>query len=192
MKSQKRTSGPRRIPSIELADLRILLVCVAVILLTWIGVFGWRFAQSIAAHDATKALLPYVRDLVNHRGDWTQVLYRAELLGGAKMHDIRGTLPLLQIGGYLGFDATTLLNLMAFLCQACYGFIGVRAAVDLAALWGGEKEEEGRKLSWSALIGMAWLFAFMPLLGWKLGYGHMSMIIGSFSFLVLLGPIPPG
>jgi hypothetical protein len=189
MKSQKRTSGPRRIPSIELADLRILLVCVAVILLTWIGVFGWRFAQSIAAHDATKALLPYVRDLVNHRGDWTQVLYRAELLGGAKMHDIRGTLPLLQIGGYLGFDATTLLNLMAFLCQACYGFIGVRAAVDLAALWGGEKEEEGRKLSWSALIGMAWLFAFMPLLGWKLGYGHMSMIIGSFSFLVLLGLI---
>jgi len=195
MKRRQGTSGRRRIPSVELEDLRILVVCVAVILLTWMVVFGWRFSQCIAAHDATKVLLPYVRDLVNHDGDWTKVLYRAEILGGAKMHELRGTPPLFQIGGYFGLSATTLLNLLVFLCQACYSFLGVRAAVDLAvlwrsaALWSGEEQEEGEKLSWSALVGMAWLFAFLPLLGWKLCYGHMSMIIGSFSFLVLFGLI---
>lgn len=183
------TRGAHRIPSIELADLRTLLVCGAVVLLTWVVIFGLGFTQSIAGHDATKVLLPYVRDLVSHHGDWTKVLYRAEILGGVKMHDIRGTLPLLQIGSYLGFAATALLNLMVFLCQVCYGFIGIRAAVDLSVLWRGESQEEDGKLSWSALVGMAWLFAFMPLLGWKLGYGHMSTIIGSFSFLVLFGLI---
>ena len=81
-----------------------------------------------------------------------------------------------------GLSPTAILDLTSFLLQALIAFLGVRAAAALATAWSGREIRLGL---WLRLAGV-WACAFAPVLGWKLGAGHLTLVTGMLPFLAAL------
>ena len=39
------------------------------------------------------------------------------------------------------------------------------------------------------IIGLTWLYAFAPILGWRLAFGHLNLLLGALLFLCLLSTL---
>src|SRR4051812_48400695 len=105
--------------NIELNDLKLLLVSIILIPLTWVVALGWRPLQSISSGDAMSLVYPPLRDLMEHGGIWQKNLYRLDLMGGIAIHDAQGGFPVFDWCGYLGLNPATAMNLAIFLLQIC-------------------------------------------------------------------------
>jgi hypothetical protein len=167
--------------SSERNDLKTLLIAAITIPLTWLLALEWHPNFSIMGQDAWAMTAPFLDDLLKHKGDWTQLLYRPGIEGGAKLHEIAGTIPLHQLCGWLGLSLTFTLNLTVFFAQICYAFLGTRAILDLTSI--------PENKSWLLRIALVLVLAFAPFLGWKIFFGHYIMILGNFVFLSLLALI---
>ena len=172
----------------EREDWLTLLAASLLIPLVWILTQGWKFGFSVSSNDATTGALPFLVDLTFHGGDWTQILYRAELAGGAKVNDIGGTPLIYQLMAKLGFGAVTTLNVSAFFIQVLVAFLGVRFTEGLLERYLNEGGEGGgpveATLAWPSRIALILLVAFAPALGWRIYYGHAPWMAGMFVFLV--------
>ncbi len=173
----------------ESGDLGLLALCCALIPLVWGTVFGWRPNLYIMGADGWAMMVPYLRDLLAHGGDWTQLIYRPEVQGGVALHDTAGTLLLHQICGWLGFSVTTTANLTVFIAQGGLAFIGVRFAEELAQRWRLQSSNgEGfvpESPWWERVFlnaCMVILFAFAPIFSWRIFYGHVIMLFGTSVF----------
>ena len=62
--------------------------------------------------------------------------------------------------------------------QALLAFLACRSAGDVAAVW---TEGAGRP-GWLGRLGVAWLCAFAPVLAWRLGHGHLNLVVGLLPF----------
>ena len=132
----------------------------------------------MSGYDAVDALVPVVRALGDARGDVTALAYRADLLGGTVVRDTLGPQPLLVGLAAAGLSATWVLNLTTFAVQALLGFFGQRSLGDLTSLFGG--------VPWPAAlrVPLATLFmAFAPYVGWRVGYGHLTLLVGLLPFV---------
>lgn len=142
---------------------------------------GWRGERLLSGYDAVNALLPMVQALVAAGGDPSALAYRPELLGGAALRDTLGPQPLLVLPAALGLSATQVLNLAILAVQALFSFFGQRLLSDLAALLG--------RPAWPApvrvVLGTA-LLGFAPFVGWRVGYGHLTLLVGLLPFLAAL------
>ncbi len=162
-------------------DLRLLVEILALVVITWL-LLGWYFTYPISQVDGTLFLAPYTQSQLAAGVDWTSHLYRIGVVGGSPMHDYAGTLPLVQVCSALGVSTTSTLNIVTIFIQVCFGFFGVKAMLALAKLWHGNEVA----LSAPERIACGWLTAFVPLLGWRLGYGHESIPEGLLPFVVAL------
>lgn len=165
----------------EKEDIKTLLACAGVILLTWLVFLGWSPGLLISGHDGALNI-PYFQDIMSSRGRWWNFLYDPSVLGGIVVHDISGTLPLFQLLGALGVSGITALNLLDFFIQLGLGFLGTRAVLDLAHVW----SDASGAPSWPFRVGCAWLCAFTPAVAWRIYYGHWMILLGLFIFLVAL------
>ena len=165
----------------ELDDLVTLGTMLAIVPLTWL-LMGWRWPAAVSSHDGLANVLVLLQALVEAKGDWASLAYRPDLLGGMKVRDAVGPFPVFGLLARFAFSPTTILDLTSFLLQAVIGFLGVRAATDLAATWSGRDAPLG---FWLRLAG-AWACGFAPVLGWKLGAGHLTLVTGMLPFLAAL------
>ncbi len=122
--------------------------------------------------------LPFLNDLFLHQGDWTQILYRAELQGGANIYSASGIFPILTLCLQLGLSPVKSFNVLIFLIQFCFAFLSIRATLDFSELL-----KPQFKRSWFDICLLALIFAFAPIVGWRLTRGHEIIISGSLIFL---------
>ncbi len=162
----------------ERDDLVILATTVAVVPLTWL-LTGWRWPRSVSGHDGLANLLVLLQALTGENGEWSRLAYRADFLGGMKARDAVGPFPPFGLLARGGFSPTTILDLTTFLLQVVIAFLGVRAALGLAAAWSGRDVRAGLVLR----VAGIWACAFAPVLGWKIGAGHQTLVTGMLPFL---------
>ncbi|MET0554983.1 MAG: hypothetical protein ABW221_18215 [Vicinamibacteria bacterium] len=160
----------------ERDDLLLAGAALVVVVLVWRLALGWTAAASVSGYDAMATIIPVLGELAAAGGDWSALVYRSDLLGGMKVRDAVGPFPLFAWFARLGWGATGVYNASAFVVQALLGFFGARAAADLAGAW------SERPLTWTErTIGLV-LSAFAPALGWRLGYGHLTLVVGLLPF----------
>jgi hypothetical protein len=160
----------------ERDDLLLAGAALLLVPLVWRVAFGWSTSASVSGFDAMATIIPVLAELSAAGGDWSALGYRADLLGGMKVRDAVGPFPLFAWFAGLGWGATGVHNASAFVVQALLGFFGARAAGDLAAAW------SDRPLGWGERsIGLV-LSAFAPALGWRFGYGHLTLVVGLLPF----------
>jgi hypothetical protein len=178
MSSDGRTPGVGGLGPLarETDDLLLLVGALGIVPLLWRLLLGWTPGASVSGFDAMATIIPVLSELVAAGGDWSALVYRPELLGGMKVRDAIGPFPLFSWLASLGLGTTAVYNVSAFVVQALIGFLGVRAASDLATAWGG-------RMGWmTRLIGLV-LVAFVPALGWRVGYGHLTLVVGLLPFM---------
>lgn len=147
----------------------------------WYFFLSWHPGTLIENHDGIQVFYLQARELFALGGDWTQLTYRLGVQGGAKIHDILGTLPFLQWAARIGLSPVAGLNTLIFAIQSAFAFLTLQAARDLAILAAPNEEPSS---SLTTRIGLATLAAFSPFLGWTLPYGHESHLLGAMFFLV--------
>lgn len=164
----------------ERDDLLLLLAALALVPLVWRLFLGWTTEACVSGYDAMATLIPMLAELVAAGGNWDALLYRPDLMGGMKMRDAIGPFPPFAWLAALGLGTTAVYNASAFLVQALVAVLGVRAARDLAGAWGAD-------VSWPLRIVGLVLVAFVAPLGWRLGYGHLTLVVGLLPFMAALG-----
>lgn len=158
-------------------DLRVLFEVAAIIVVTWL-LLGWSFDRAITQGDGTIFGVPYVQSALHAGVDWSRHLYRFGVVGGAPMHDLAGSLPLVQFCALLGLSATTTANLTTVFLQLCFAFFGIKGAQALASSW----RSEPYSPSGPERIASIWLCGFAPVLGWRLAVGHENLLFGLLPF----------
>jgi len=156
----------------------MLATTLAIVPLTWL-LIGWRWPRAVSGHDGFANLLVLLQTLVEEKGEWSRLAYRADLLGGMKVRDAVGPFPVLGVLARCGLSPTAILDLTTFLLQAVIAFLGVRAAAGLATAWSGREARLGLLLR----LAGTWACGFAPVLGWKIGAGHQTLVTGMLPFV---------
>jgi len=126
----------------ERDDIVILATTLFIVPLTWL-LIGWRWPRAVSGHDGLANLLVLLQALVDEKGEWSRLAYRADLLGGMKVRDAVGPFPVFGLLARRGLSPTAILDLTTFLLQAVIAFLGARAAAGLATAWSGRAARVG-------------------------------------------------
>ena len=148
-------------------------LAAAVVPLTWWLLLGWSWPRSVAGHDELAQSLLWVREIAGSLGAGSWFAYRADLLGGFPARDVVGPHPLVHCFARFGLSAPSIAVATAFVVQWLLGFLGARSIRDVAAVLG-----PPRPLTLVETVPAVWLCAFAPALGWRLGYGHLNLVLG--------------
>ena len=162
----------------EGGDALLLALAAAMVPATWRLLLGWSWPDLIAGHDGIATVFLAIRELVEAHGRWSELAYRADLFGGMKVRDAIGPLPILALLARLPLSPTAVFNVFTFVIQAIIAFLGVRTATDLAATW-----SPGPRASGLERAAGVWMCGFAPVLAWRLGYGHHTLVVGGLPFL---------
>jgi hypothetical protein len=165
----------------EREDARTLGTALVLVPAIWL-LLGWTWSETVSGHDGLANLLVVLGELAAAGGEWTSLLYRADLLGGMKVRDAVGPLPVAAALARAGLSPGAVLNLTTFFVQALIAFLGVRAATDLATAWRGSAPRVG----WLLRAAGVCACAFAPVLGWRLGYGHLTLVTGALPYLAVV------
>ncbi|MCH7741930.1 MAG: hypothetical protein IIB71_04620 [Proteobacteria bacterium] len=157
----------------------LLLSLVLFVPLIWWGILGWQPSFLLSQHDNLQLLYPYLRDFIAAAGDWQRLMYWPGLQGGVKVHDVIGSMPIAQLLSFLSFNSLTISNLTLFFIQILFGYFSAISVLGVAKL--AFRNVEPVPIFVIAMVGL--IFAFLPLLGWRLTYGHGNIICGLFVFL---------
>lgn len=161
----------------ERDDLLLAAAAALLVPVVWRLALGWSGGDSVSGYDAMATVIPVLRELAAAGGDWAALVYRADLLGGMKVRDAVGPFPLFSWFARLGWGPTAIYVASCFVVQALIGFCVARTAVDLTAEWA------GRPLPWTERALVLVLAAFAPPLGWRFGYGHLTLVVGLLPFV---------
>ena len=157
----------------ELRDLRYLIEIALAIVGTWL-LLGWSFDRPITQGDGSVLVVPYIQSALQSGADWSDHLYRFGLIGGSKMHEFGGTMPIVQVSSILGLSTTSTVNVITIFVQLCFGFLGLKTVQSLVTVWSGQP----RVLSFAERLTAIWGASFAPLIGWRLAVGHENLLIG--------------
>jgi hypothetical protein len=160
--------------SSEAEDWKTLALAGVLVPATWLLLLGWSLSRSLSGHDGIILHLVAIHELVEAGGDWSRLAYRSGMLGGWKPRDTIGPFPFFSILARAGLAPTAILNATALAAQVGLAFLGTRAAADLASAW----RSGPRRLTWVERAASVWLCAFAPYLGWRIGYGHLNLLVG--------------
>ncbi len=149
--------------------------------LIWWLVPGWSPGYLIDQHDNLQTGYVYQQQLSRASGDWTKLLYWPQIMGGVKAHDVTGSLPIVQLLAYWGASSLLISNLSVFLVQILFSYFCTRSALGLSRVI----LRNDKKIPYLAIALVGILFGFLPLLGWRLSYGHQSIVLGLFVFLCM-------
>lgn len=168
--------------SLNAKDLLKLGVISIWIFIVWFLILGLQSHLLISANDGVAGYLFRINAWLKSGLDWSRCLYDSTIFGGVDL-SIIGFMPIVRVFHFLGFSNVWICNLSYLFVQVLYVYLVVRASEDFAVLQGGD--EPSRWVQFG-LIGM---FSFLPVLAWRLSYGHFALIIGLFLFLGMLSLI---
>lgn len=170
-------------PRDEARDLALVIATAALVPLVWLVALGWR-GELLSNHDATLYFL-LLRDLVKNGGDWRAISVAPGALGGVALTGVYGAAPAFIVGARVTRSALASFDLAVIVTQVCFGVLGAVASLDLAALL--RRERSTRPLSLAVPTAIA--FAFLPVLGVRLSYGHLNLAWGLFALLAPLAMV---
>ena len=163
----------------ETPNLLLIIAMVFLVPLIWWLVPGWNFSELLNQHDNLLSSYIVQREMGRAGGDWTKLLYWPQLAGGVKVHDIIGSLPFVQLLAWLGATPLIISNFVVFFMQILFAYFCTRITIGLSEVI----YDNQVPTPYLALVLLGILFAFLPLLGWRLPYGHINIISGVFAFL---------
>jgi hypothetical protein len=166
----------------ELEDLALLLGAGLLVAVVWLAFLGWLPSRLISQHDGIVFDFPLLREALEVRGRIGDLSYRPEWLGGVSPDRSFGVPWIFRFALWLGLPLHHASNLMVLGLQTGFAFLGIRLAESLAFLAGARPRGglPARALSWAP---QAVVFAFAPVLAYKLTYGHWMMPLGTLVFL---------
>ncbi|MSP62492.1 MAG: hypothetical protein EXR72_19595 [Myxococcales bacterium] len=112
--------------------------------------------------------------------------YDPHWIGGSLLHDQIGALPIEILLARLGVGPLHALNAATFLLQLAYGFLALRIAGDFAALVRSDGDHDDAPWSTAERIGAAGVFCFLPVLAWRLTFGHLLLGFGALALPLLV------
>jgi hypothetical protein len=163
--------------SAEGEDLWTCATAFLLVPLTWRLLLGWSWPRCLGGHDELAQNLLIIREVVAG-GGWSSLVYRPDLLGGFVGREALGPFPLFAALARLGLSPAGISVVAGFIVQALLGFLGCRVIADVATVWDGS----ARRLTFFEATAVVWLSAFAPALGWRLGYGHLNIVVGLLPF----------
>ena len=176
----------------EAEDLGTLALAFFLVPIVWWLLLGWRWPFSLAGHDELAVYLLLIREIVESGQGWASLVYRPDWLGGFAGRDTFGPFPPWAALASLGFSPVGVSIIATFLVQSLFGFLGCRVITDLAAGWRGAAQASPATEAGSAAertlekIGCLCLCAFVPSLGWRVGFGHVNIMVGLLPFAATL------
>lgn len=159
-------------------DVRQLLEIAGVVVVTWM-ILGWTPDRTITQVDGSLLVTPYLETLRVAAGDWTNNLYRFGVLGGSKLHEFGGTMPLAELCARLGLSTTATANILTIFLQTAIAFFSISSIAALVSILGSRPAELGG----TRRVLVVWFCAFAPLLGWRIGVGHENLLLGLLPYL---------
>lgn len=162
-------------------NLQLFGSLILLIPIIWWLVLGWSPGYLIDQHDNLQTGYVYQQQLSRASGDWTKLLYWPQIMGGVKAHDVTGSLPIVQLLAYWGASSLFISNLSVFLVQILFSYFCTRSTLGLSRVI----LQNDKKIPYLAMALVGILFSFLPLLGWRLSYGHQSIVLGLFVFLCM-------
>ncbi|MCB0351824.1 MAG: hypothetical protein KDD38_11615, partial [Bdellovibrionales bacterium] len=162
----------------EQTDFFNLVWTLAAIVLGWLIIESNFVAHMFMNNDALFQL-PSLQNILKNGGP-SSVFYRPDIIGGTPVADILGRLPIYDLAAFFGWPVVLTMNLGLMLSQVLVAFLGAKATVSLAKLWGYEAKVSGLQF---ALIAAT--FAFMPVVASRVQYGHLDLIYGMLLFSVI-------
>jgi hypothetical protein len=179
-------SGERKFAPVTISNNRQQLILLFALLLlipfTWFILLGWLPGKLIPQKDYLELGLIYQREFSRVMGDWEQLLFWPGLGGGVKVHDITGSLPIAQMMAYLQVDLVTAANVQAMFIQTLFAYLCTCCAMRLPQVLSGNREGQ----TGSVIILAGLMFAFLPIVAWRIPHGHDNIIIGLFTLLCFL------
>lgn len=179
-------SRERKFAQVTISNNRQQIILLFSLLLlipfTWFSVLAWLPGKLIPQQDYLELGLIYQREFSHVMGDWAQLLYWPGLGGGVKVHDITGSLPIAQLMAYLQVDLVTAANVQAMFIQTLFAYLCTCCAMRLPQVLSGNREGQTDY----AIILAGLMFAFLPIIAWRIPAGHDSIIIGLFTLLCFL------
>ena len=166
----------------ETPNLLLIIAMVFLVPLIWWLVPGWNFSDLLNQHDNLLSSYIFQREMGRAGGDWAKLLYWPQLAGGAKVHDITGSLPFVQLLAWAGAAPLIISNFVVFFMQILFAYFCTRITIGLSEVI----YDNQVPTPYLALVLLGILFAFLPLLGWRLPYGHINIISGVFVFLCFI------
>ncbi|HUP56282.1 MAG TPA: hypothetical protein VM598_02440 [Bdellovibrionota bacterium] len=166
----------------ELEDLALLLGAGLLVAVVWLAFLGWLPSRLISQHDGIVFDFPLLREALEVRGRIGDLSYRPQWLGGVSPDRSFGVPWIFRFALGLGLPIHHAANIMVLGLQTAFAFLGIRLAESLAFLAGARPRAglPARALSWAP---QAVVFAFAPVLAYKLTYGHWMMPLGTLVFL---------
>lgn len=146
----------------------------------WWAFTPWSFHHVLASGD-TLFSLSWVSDALVANGNWDQLLYRSDILGGAAFSDSLERQPLLQWFSYLKKDAVVFVNFQVLLIQVLIGYFSMQSLRAGTRIFFNVSEE----LSRGVLLFCALFFAFHPVVLARIAAGHLNLLWGWLSFISL-------
>lgn len=162
-------------------NLQLFGSLILLIPIIWWLVLGWSPGYLIDQHDNLQTGYVYQQQLSRASGDWTKLLYWPQIMGGVKAHDVTGSLPIVQLLAYWGASSLFISNLSVFFVQILFSYFCTRSTLGLSRVI----LQNDKKIPYLAMALVGILFSFLPLLGWRLSYGHQSIVLGLFVFLCM-------
>ena len=178
----------------EVEDLGTLALALLLVPVVWWLLLGWRWPFSLAGHDEFAVYLLVIREIVKSGQGWASLVYRPDWLGGFAGRDTFGPFPPWTVLAGLGLAPVGVSIIATFLVQSSFGFLGFRVIADLAAGWRGAAQTSRASQvgpaaeRMSERVGCLCLCAFVPSLGWRVGFGHLSIMVGLLA--LRSGPSP--
>lgn len=167
----------------------VLLISAVLVPLIWLLALGWSTDFMIGAYDNVQSVVIVFYKMIQAGGDWESFIHDYGQMGGIPLHTFIGTPFFLILFSKLGLSAPIAVSLCYIFAQILLGYIGVRGTYDFSRFVFGEDQRE-KFLKFSPFIIL--FFAFIPVLGWRLLYGHYILlhsalfVISLFSFLLTL------
>lgn len=165
----------------EQDNLLLLTALLVLVPLVWWLLLGWSPGLLIDQRDNLYSGLIYKQQFMKVDADWHRFLYWPQLLGGVKVHDVTGSLPLVQGLISLGAGIVLISNLSILILQVVFGYFAAKLVAALIAT----VFESTDRVPVTTLIFVGILFAFLPVLGERLTVGHQAIIQGLFVFLCM-------
>ncbi|MGZ3711570.1 MAG: hypothetical protein ACXVBE_07430 [Bdellovibrionota bacterium] len=160
----------------ELRDIAEFSLGCFLILAIWTLGFHWRGHLSITKGDGLQYLYPFLERLAEVNGNWTELEYDPGWMGGLKLHASYGCPPLFALIALFSHSALAILNFGAMSIQALYGWYTLHIFRMVA-----DKSQPRTVLAlWPLRVSVFLFAAFSPLLGWRIGAGHIN-----YSYIII-------
>jgi hypothetical protein len=167
----------------EKADLRLALLALVLPVLVWLVVLGWSWGDLLGAHDNALAVLQM--KLVSEAGGWRGALYQWWGFGGGELLSVTGFPPINALFLLFGLSPVSVVTAFNFFTHFGSAYLGARTVLELACWFSTEpmRVRAIRTFSWLREASLVLLFGFLPILAWRIPFGHQLILIGNWALL---------